>query len=265
MVNALGFILHVREAASEQPWDKAVSRERPVNEFDPLKGGGTAVLTVNEEFLLLTASSPDGGENDLIVDLPKSRLGIKVAMTGGSLMELALRDRIETDVDQLWVHDSTPTGEKAVDDVLAKMVAMSNGNAAKSPISETIKKLDEIDSYQLALDSLNARGLVRQETQRVSWLFREKNIVVVDLDLVKGIRKRVGDVLFGEEFPSPRDVCLISLLDATKKFRRVVAPEKVQQAIEQTKRYVNLDLVGRNVANHVSLMIKSLQKYGDIV
>jgi hypothetical protein len=39
----------------------------------------------------------------------------------------------------------------------------------------------------------------------------------------------------------------------------------VQQAIEQTRRYANLDLVGRNVANHVSAMIESLQKFADIV
>ena len=142
---------------------------------------------------------------------------------------------------------------------------MLPGHAAKSPISQIIKKLDEIDSCQLALDSLNARGLVRQRTQRFFWLFREERTVVSDLDVVRGIRKRVNDVLFEEEFPSPRDVCLISLLEATRKFRRVVPPERVQQAVEQTKRYVNLDLVGRNVANHVSIMIEALQKYGDIV
>jgi hypothetical protein len=223
------------------------------------------VLTVNEEFLLLTAGNPDGAADVLVVDLPKSRLGIKVAMTGASLMELALRDRIETDVDRLWLRDSSPTGEKAVDDVLAGIVAMSQGHAAKTPIGEMIKKLEEIDSYRLALDSLNARGLVRQRNRRFFWLFREQDIVVNDVDVVRDIRKRVCNVLFEEEFPSPRDVCLISLLDATRKFRRVVAPERVQEAVEQTKRYVNLDLVGRNVANHVSIMIEALQKYGDIV
>lgn len=223
------------------------------------------MLTVTEEFLLLTAGDPDDTETVLVVDLPKSRLGIRVAMTGASLMELALRDRIETDVNQLWLRDSSPTGEKAVDDVLARIVAMLKGSAAKSPIAEMIKKLEEIDTYQLALDSLKARGLVRQQTDRVLWVFRDEHSVVADLDVVRGIRKRVCNVLFEAEFPSPRDVCLISLLDATRKFRRVVAPEQVPKAVEQTKRYVNLDLVGRNVAKHVSILIESLQKYGDIV
>jgi len=223
------------------------------------------MLTVNEEFLLLTAGDPDGAADVLVVDLPKSRPGIKVAMAGGSLMELALHDRIDTDVDHLWLRDSSPTGEKSVDEALAGIVAMLQGHAAKSRISDIIKKLEEIDSYQLALDSLNARGLVRRRTQRFLWLFREEDMVVTNPDVVRGIRERVRDVLFEGEIPSPRDACLMSLLNATRKFRRVVAPERVQQAVEQTKRYANLDLVGRNVANHVSIMIDSLQKYADIV
>ena len=51
------------------------------------------MLTVNEEFLLLTAGNQAAAPTVMVVDLPKSRLGIKVAMAGGSLMELALRDR----------------------------------------------------------------------------------------------------------------------------------------------------------------------------
>jgi Golgi phosphoprotein 3 len=228
-------------------------------------GGATTVLTVTEEFLLLTATNSEHAPNVLVVDLPKSRLGIKVAMSGAALMELALRDRIETDVDNLWVRDSTPTGEKSLDSVLARIAATSQGDGSKSPISAAIKSLEEIDSYQLALESLEARGLVRRQNERLLWVFREQHVVVTDLDPVTQIRKRVHDVLLEDEFPSPRDVCLISLLNATKKFRSVVPPESVQKAIDQTNRYVNLDLVGRNVANHVSTLIASLQKYGDIV
>ena len=106
---------------------------------------------------------------------------------------------------------------------------------------------------------------MRRQGDKFSWLFRDEHFVVVDRDVVSGIRKRICAVLFEQEIPSPRDACLISLLDATRKFRRVVSRERLQQAVEQTKRYASLDLVGRNVANHVSSMIETLQKYGDIV
>jgi len=44
-----------------------------------------------------------------------------------------------------------------------------------------------------------------------------------------------------------------------------VAEERVQEAMAQTRRYSSLDLVGRNVAIHVTQMINSFSKYGDIV
>lgn len=223
------------------------------------------MLTVAEEFLLLTAGNSDDEAAAPAITLTKSRLGIKVAMTGASLMELALRDRIETDLAQLWLRDSSPTGERAVDEVLARIVAMTQGTDVKNPIEDMVKKLESADSYQLALDSLKARGVVHERSERLFGVIPYRVSAVVDNDVVRGIRKRVCDVLFEEEFPSPRDVCLISLLDATRKFRRVVPPERVQEAVERTKRYVNLDLVGRSVANHVSHMIEALSKYGDIV
>ena len=124
------------------------------------------MLTVAEEFLVLTAGDSDDEATLPPITLTKTRLGIKVAMTGASLMELALRDRIETDLEQLWLRDPSPTGEPAVDDVLAGIVAIMPGNAAKMPIDDMIEKLEAIDSYQLALDSLKARGLVRERTER---------------------------------------------------------------------------------------------------
>jgi golgi phosphoprotein 3 len=221
--------------------------------------------TVAEEFLLLTAVSPDESTQAPVVHLPDERLGIRFAMTGAALMELALRDRIETDVDQLWVCDSSPTGETSIDPVLARLLELARPDGATKPIVETIKKLDVINSYQLALGSLRSRGLLAERIGRAFGLFPTTSWIVTDIGVVQGIRKRIHDVLFTGEIPDPRDACLISLLDATKKFRRVVAPERVQEAIEQTRRYSSLDLVGRNVAIHVTGMITSFSKYGDIV
>jgi Golgi phosphoprotein 3 len=227
------------------------------------------LLTVAEEYLLLTAGGPDETTTAPVVDLPDDRPGIRFAMTGAALMELAIRDRIDTDVDHLWVCDSSPTGEQSIDPVLARLLELANRNGAKSPIKspivDTVKELDSINSYQLALDSLRSRGLVSEQIERGFWVFRIKSLVATDVDVVRGIRKRINDVLFTGEIPDPRDACLISILDATKKFRRVVAPERVQEAIEQTRRYSSLDLVGRSVAIHVTGMINSFSKYGDIV
>ena len=223
------------------------------------------MLTVAEEFLLLTAGSPDETATAPAVHLDDDRLGIRLAMNGAALMELALRDRIETDIERLWVCDAKPTGEPSIDPVLARLLEAPAPDGGTRAIVDTLKALDDINSCRLALASLRSRGLVGERSERVFGLVPVKSPVVTGIAAMRAIRKRVLDVLFAGEIPDPRDACLISLLDATKKFRRVVAEERVQDAMAQTRRYSSLDLVGRNVAIHVTQMINSFSKYGDIV
>ena len=223
------------------------------------------MLSVPEEFLLLTAG--DGGQSAdaPLIQLPGNRPGIRFAMAGACLMELSLRDRIETDVERLWVRNAEPVGEPLLDPVLATVDELCRHGEGNCDIVSAIKALDGIDFHRVALASLRARGVVREDVQRILWVLPVKTDVVAGVDVMLQIRNRIHEVLLGDAIPEPRDACLISLLDATRKFRLVVPDDKVQHAIAQTRRYSSLDLVGRNVALHVGGMIESLSKYGDIV
>jgi len=232
---------------------------------EPLLDNSSSLITVPEEFLLLTARLPADKNAAAVIDLPTSRIGIDYAMSGAALMELSLRDKLETDVEHLWLLDTTPTGNIAVDAVLAKLSSMPCDLGTRIPIGDAIKELESINAYQLALDALKARNAVTLRSKRFLWLFTERTLEVVDPDLVPSIRRRIGEVLFEAAIPDPRDACLLSLTEATKKFMRVVDPARTQEAIRNSKNYVSLDLVGRNVALHVSRMIESLGKYGNIV
>ena len=222
-------------------------------------------VSIPEDFLLLTAQLPATTGGATVIDLPASRMGIKYAMTGAALMELGQRDRIETDLERLWLCETTPTGAAAVDPVLAHLVAKPYAVGVPVPIGDVIKELEPVDVYQRALDALKARGLVEDRVKRVLFLFNEHSWEVADPEIVASLRRRISGVLFEGVIPDPRDACLLSLIEATKKFQRVVEPERVQEAVTNTKRYANLDLVGRNVAMQVSRLIEALGKYGDIV
>ena len=73
------------------------------------------MLTFAEELLLLAHDEKSGQFHDLDDAMP--------ALAGAVLMELALRDRIDTDLDKLMLIDGTPTGEPVLDFILAKMAA----------------------------------------------------------------------------------------------------------------------------------------------
>jgi len=223
------------------------------------------MLTVAEEFLLMTASDLGDEVTAPVIDLPKSRMGIEAALTGAVLMELALRDRIETDLERLWVVNPSPTGEPSADPLLAALVALPAAAPPGCGITDILLKFRESGVYDLAIRSLKARGVVREKTTRILWVIPLRESVIADIEIQRNIRNRVCEVLFNGAFPEPRDICLLGLLEATKKFRRVVPAERLQEAIDQTRRYVDLDLVGRSLSTHVARMCESLSRFGDII
>ena len=71
------------------------------------------MLSFAEEIVLLLLDDASGE----FAPLPQSVFGIVVA--GAALMDLALRNRIDTDLEKLVVVDPTPTGDDILDDALA--------------------------------------------------------------------------------------------------------------------------------------------------
>src|ERR1700686_838877 len=93
-----------------------------------------------EEIVLLLLDDSQGQ----IVELPVSASHVVIA--GAALMELALRNRIDTDVKRLIVVDRAPTGDDVLDDALARLV-----------------ELDGELSIPASLHGIAARGELYQE------------------------------------------------------------------------------------------------------
>ncbi|HET6145670.1 MAG TPA: GPP34 family phosphoprotein [Candidatus Acidoferrales bacterium] len=79
------------------------------------------MLTLLEEIVLLTINPRTGNLEG------GDEFGVRYALAGAVLFDLALAQRIDTDVDSVTVIDSTPTGNPIQDDLLA---ALSKGGAA---------------------------------------------------------------------------------------------------------------------------------------
>lgn len=74
-------------------------------------------ISLIEEFLLLTLED-SGGEFDSV---PEIYLSCGIA--GAALMDLALRDRINSDLDAVFLVNPTPTGDPTLDRALAELAA----------------------------------------------------------------------------------------------------------------------------------------------
>src|SRR5699024_7373615 len=98
---------------------------------------------------------------------------------GAVLMDLALTDRTDTDLQKLLLVNAAPLGEPALDHVLAK-IAEANGQ--ERSVRDWIDYLaPEADSIrELSLQRLIDRGILREEEGRFLWVFPTRRYPMVD-------------------------------------------------------------------------------------
>src|SRR5260370_9751781 len=73
------------------------------------------MLSFVEEITLLLLDDTQGR----FVDLPLSASDVVIA--GAALMDLALANRVDTDLERLIIVDKTPTGDDILDDALGRL------------------------------------------------------------------------------------------------------------------------------------------------
>ena len=75
------------------------------------------MLRFAEEIILILLDDEDGK----FVRVP--RWSLNYALAGGVLMDLAMENRIDTDIENLMLIDATPVGDSLLDPVLAEIAA----------------------------------------------------------------------------------------------------------------------------------------------
>ena len=196
----------------------------------------TAMLRFTEEIILLLLNDDDGR----FVRLPN--VSLDYALAGGVLMDLALENRIDTDLDSLILIDETPTGDSLLDETLAD-IAEVGGNDARFWVERTAVKGEAL--REEALRRLIDQGILEQVDDRFMWVFKSRRYPSIDGQAQREVKLRIMGVLFSDEIPDPRDIVIICLADACGIFKTLLSSQElvsVTPRIEQVKR---LDLIGQ--------------------
>ena len=204
-----------------------------------------AMLTFTEEILLLLLDDEDG----TFVPIPNANLGC--AIGGAVLMDLAFAYRIDTDPKALVVNDATPTGNPMLDDTLAKIAAQGSESDTRTWI-RVLSVEDAPAIREQALESLVARGIVQVREERVMWAFRTRRYPTIDGNVEQEVKLRIGEVLFSEDIPDPRDVALIGLVDACDILDEIFPGKDMEQCRPRIDQLRQMDLIGRELANAIS-------------
>ena len=206
----------------------------------------TEELRVVEEILLLILDT-DNGEIRHTLPL-RSRA---VAFAGAALMDLALEDRIDTDLENLVVSDQTPLGNDLLDPILAEIARSGESpRDTASWITNLAQRSDEI--REKALARLIERGILEAapggEVFLSAGVSRSRRYRTADGRTTEEVQLRIMRTLFSDDIPDPRDIVIISLASACGVFESILSPDELAQVRERIDLVCRLDLIGREVA-----------------
>ena len=194
------------------------------------------MLRFVEEITLLLLHDDDGR----FARVPSWSLSY--ALAGGVLMDLAMENRIDTDLEHLILVDATPTGDSLLDPTLAE-IAAGEKHDARYWVEQTAERSDAIQEE--VLSRLIALGILERQEDRFLWVFRSRRYPMVDGQAEREVKLRIMGVLFSDDIPDPRDVVIICLADACGIFKELLSKRELEQAAPRIEQVRKLDLIGQ--------------------
>ena len=152
------------------------------------------MLRFAEEIILLLLNDDDGR----FARVPSWSLNY--ALAGGVLMDLALENRIDTDLEKLVLVDATPVGDNLLDETLAD-IESEEAQAARYWVERTASRADAI--REEALSRLVSLGILESRADRFLWVFQSRRYPAIDGTVEREVKLRIMEVLFSDQIPSP--------------------------------------------------------------
>lgn len=210
------------------------------------------VLRFAEEILLLLLHDTGGR----FARMHQAVLGY--ALAGSVLMDLALENRIDTDLRKLVLADATPTGDALLDPSLDEIAAADGVYDARHWLERLARRAPDIRRGALA--RLVERGILERRDDRFLWVFRSRRYPVVDGEAEREVKLRILDVLFGDTLPGPRDVVLICLGNACGIFRAMLSEEELASAAPRFEQVRKMDLIGQAVTAAIAELDRNAEE-----
>ena len=189
---------------------------------------------------------------------------MRYALSGAILMDLALRNRIDTDLEGLMVTDNSPIGDSLLDGLLRNIAQELGARSIRFWVERTAVHAESI--RDVCIQRLVKKGILEERDQKILWVFQTRRYPVIDGQVEKEVKKRLFDVLFSDSIPDPRDVALLCLAQACGILNALLSSREIQRAEERIDQVRRLDLIGQTMSSaiwdiEVSLAIASQPQF----
>ena len=179
-------------------------------------------LRFAEELLLLILNEDRGD----LAFVPEPHLNL--ALAGAVLMDLALENRIDADLEKLILVDSTPVEDDLLDPTLADIAQDAETHNAQYYVRRIAQNGEQIRN--LALARLLKTGILASAEEGAIALARgvarSRRYPIVEGKAEQEVQLRIMRVLFSDDIPDPRDIVLICLADACGMFEKILSKEE---------------------------------------
>ncbi len=207
-------------------------------------------LTFVEEILLLLLDDESGAMKRVAPNV------MELLVAGAILMDLALRGRLDCDLQRLVVVDSTPVGEEILDGPLAEIVEAADEADARTWVVRLSARSKQVQ--EAALARLVERGILRVEDRSFLWVFGSRRYPMVDDREEREVKLRILDVLLSDRIPAPRDVALICLADASNAFQVILSPQELRHAAARIELVRGFDLIGQAMGRAIQKSVQDI-------
>ena len=210
----------------------------------------TGTLNILDEFVLLCLNERTGYFYQI------SGWSLNCAIIGAVLADLSINLRIDTDENSLFLIDSTKTGEPILDLCLEEI-------ASQSDTQETRYWVERLSLHSEYIIDNTLKRLVEMEIltyfegefyaiNESSW-YAELSDYSGDNQSGIHVKTRIGETIYTDIIPSPKDSLIIGLLNACNLVRSIFQLEDVYE--ERVALICNMELISRAIATAVEQSI----------
>ena len=200
-----------------------------------------------EEILLLLLNEDTG----YFAPVPEWKMSC--ALAGGVLMDLALENRIDSDLHTITLIDPTPTGDELLDPVLDEI---ANDSEVRSPqywVERTARRAEQISD--LAFDRLVEQGVLDFDSGGFWSLSRNVSrsgrYPIADGSAREEVKVRITRMLLSDEIPDPRDIAIVGLLNNCGGVQTLLDEEEYELAEKRIELLSGMDLIGRTIGEAI--------------
>ena len=217
------------------------------------------MLSFAEELILLALDDKKGNF------LTMSLMSFESALAGSILMELALENKIDTDLEHLILINDSETGDPVYDEVIKMIKQYPDNKNALYWVKEIRNRFTNL--RELLTKRLVENGILEEKKKKILGLFPQKRYPVLNNAEEMTVKNRIRQIVLSDEIPEPRDIVIISLIKSCGLVDQIFSSQEIKKASERIYQISKMDLIGQSVSkaiNELQAMINSAVSFGVI-